>query len=309
MTEYTVPIEFFNDDKVPDWLEVSIIAPPHLFPLLENFFHLTTPCGVVRYSEQGLISDCAQAFVARIPYSTDPDDVLKKLDAYLGLLEDKYCLDTSISLETRYLHDGRDVFTAFQVSPRFTVIPKWEDISLPDDTVIRLNPGRVFGTGQHPSTLLCLRVLEEIGDKGFFADSPTVLDVGTGTGILSIAAAKLGSGAVLALEVDEEAAGIAGENVSLNRLEHRIEVSLTPLSKIEGCFRLITANLTASVALYLADDICRRLMPDGFLILSGIRHAQSEAMSARYTGRNLKPVKLYRDGSWAGCLFLNSGGG
>ncbi|MEW6327074.1 MAG: 50S ribosomal protein L11 methyltransferase [Thermodesulfobacteriota bacterium] len=303
MTEYPVPIEFFSEDKVPDWLELSIAAPAHLFSLLKKFFHLNARGAVVRYSEQRPLSDCAQTFVVRIPYSTDPDDVLKKLDAYLGLLEDEYCLDTPLYLETRYIHNGRDVFTAFQVSPRFTVIPKWEDTSLPDDSVIRLNPGRIFGTGQHPSTLLCLRVLEEIRDEGFFANSPTVLDVGTGTGILSIAAAKLGSGLVLALEVDEEAARIARENFSLNRLNRRIEVSLTPLSKIEGCFKLITANLTASVALYLSDDICHRLMPNGFLILSGIRHVQSEAIIARYTGRNLKLVKLYKDGSWAGCLF------
>lgn len=303
MTEYPVPIEFFSEDKVPDWLEVTIIAPAHLFPLLKKFFHLNDRGGVVRYSEQGLVSDCAQTFVARIPYSTDPDDVLKNLDAYLGFLEDKYCLDTPIYLETRCVNNGRDVFTAFQVSPRFTVIPKWEDTSLPDDIVIRLNPGRVFGTGQHPSTLLCLRVLEEIWGNGFFSNSPTVLDVGTGTGILSIAAAKLGSGAVLALEIDKESAGIARENVFLNRLEHRIEISLTPLSEIEGCFKLITANLTASVALYLADDICRRLIPNGFLILSGIRDAQSGAMVSRYTGRKLKLVRLYKDGSWAGCLF------
>ncbi len=303
MTEYPVPIEFFSEDKFPDWLEVAIIAPAYLFSSLKKFFHLDDRGGVVRYSEEGLVSDCAQTFVARIPYSTDPDDVLKKLDAYLGLLEDKYCLATPIYLETRYINNSRDVFTAFQVSSRFTVIPKWEDTSLPDDTVIRLNPGRVFGTGQHPSTLLCLRVLEEIWGEGFFANSPTVLDVGTGTGILSVAAAKLGSGAVLALEIDKESARIARENVFLNRLEHRIEISLTPLSKIEGCFKLVTANLTASVALYLANEICHRLIPNGFLILSGIRDAQSGAMVSRYTGRKLKLVRLYKDGSWAGCLF------
>ncbi len=178
MAAYSAPIEFLVENKAPDWLEVSIVAPAQFFPLPDNFFRLHAQGVEFRHPDKQLTSNDTKSCIARLPYNynTELDNILRKLDACLATIEDNYSASGSICLETRSIHRGRESFTSFQVSPPLVIVPAGEGTSAPQDAVIRINPGRAFGTGRHPSTLMCLQILEEMCTKGFWGDRPAVLD-------------------------------------------------------------------------------------------------------------------------------------
>ena len=160
-------------------------------------------------------------------------------------------------------------FRPFRVGKRLLVCPTWEEVE--DDgkiALLRLDPGMAFGTGTHATTRLCLETLAEAVEK---AVSPCrVLDVGTGSGILAMAAALLGARPVLAVDIDEQACEVARNNIALNRLSGAIEVSATPIEKLDGVFDIVVANILAEELVRLAPHLRRLLDTRGVLILSGI---------------------------------------
>ncbi|MBN1140522.1 MAG: 50S ribosomal protein L11 methyltransferase [Deltaproteobacteria bacterium] len=160
-------------------------------------------------------------------------------------------------------------FRPFRVGCQLWICPTWENLP-PDsgDRVIRIDPGMAFGTGSHATTRLCLESLAAVFDRQ--TAPAAVLDVGTGSGILAMAAVQLGSGAVLATDIDPEACEIARANIQLNGLASRIEVRCEVLERVEGNFDLIVANIFAEELVRLAPHFLRLLAAPGRLILSGI---------------------------------------
>jgi len=196
-------------------------------------------------------------------------------------------------------------FKARKVTSRLVVRPPWEEYaSGPDELVITIYPAMAFGTGRHPSTLLCLKALEEVWGRALPADPKPwqVLDVGTGTGILALAAARLGAG-VLAIDVDPEAVAAALENVRLNALEERVWVEATPLSSLRQQFALILANLTAPDLLDLAESLAARLLGGGALIISGFLREDRRALENRFLALGLKGAEFLTEEDW-GALIL-----
>jgi len=196
-------------------------------------------------------------------------------------------------------------FKPLKVTPRLVVRPPWEEYaSNPGEQVITIYPAMAFGTGRHPSTLLCLRALEEVWGRSLPPDPKPwqVLDVGTGTGILALAAARLGAG-VLAIDVDPEAVAAALENVRLNALEARILVEATPLSALRQQFALILANLTAPDLLELAEALTARMLNRGALIISGFLREDRLALENRFLGLGLKETGFLTAEDW-GALIL-----
>ena len=167
----------------------------------------------------------------------------------------------------------------------------------PGEVVIDLVPGLAFGTGQHQSTRLCLGLLAEQIRGG-----ERVLDVGTGSGILAVAAAKLGAGSVVAVDIDPLAVDAARQTVRQNRLAERVEVreGSTPAGER---FDLVTANLTADILQYLASDLAGAVNPGGLLIASGLIAARrDEVVSAlRDQGLRLESDRLEDD--WRALLL------
>lgn len=172
-------------------------------------------------------------------------------------------------------------FSAVHIGERLVIRPSWEDyLPRPGEVVIVLDPGMAFGTGTHGTTRLCLEAL-----AGLFA-GPTpprrVLDVGTGSGILALAAAGLGSTRVLACDIEAEACRIARENVSRNGLEGVIEVTDRPLESLEGHFDLVLANILAEENIRLAEALTSRLTREGRLVLSGILREKEDLVSQAF---------------------------
>jgi ribosomal protein L11 methyltransferase len=196
-------------------------------------------------------------------------------------------------------------FKARKVTPRLVVRPPWEEYAPgPEELVITIYPAMAFGTGRHPSTLLCLKALEEVWGPALPLDPKPwqVLDVGTGSGILALAAARLGAG-VLAIDVDPEAVAAALENVRLNALEDLVWVEATPLSALRQQFALILANLTAPDLLELAEALTARMLSGGALIISGFLQEDRSRLEDRFLSLGLQGTGFLTEEDW-GALIL-----
>jgi ribosomal protein L11 methyltransferase len=199
-------------------------------------------------------------------------------------------------------------FKPLKVTDRLVIRPPWEEYAAqPGETVITIYPGMAFGTGRHASTLLCLRALEQVWEERRpQAGSPwQVLDVGTGTGILALTAARYGA-EVLAIDLDPEAVAAALENVRLNDLMERVWVEETPLTALRQQFGLILANITAPDLLQLAEALTARLLSDGVLIISGFLAEDAASLEARYQGLGLHKTGFITHEDWGALIFRRS---
>lgn len=185
----------------------------------------------------------------------------------------------------------RKNYRPMRVGRRLVIIPTWMDFPIkPGEVAIRLDPGMAFGTGMHPTTQLCLQALEDLVTPGI-----EVIDLGCGSGILSIAAARLGAGRITAVDIDPQAVRIAGENILANGVADRIRVSQGSLAGLlNGAFgikeaRLVVANILAGVLIQMLSQHLERLAaPGGDLILSGILLEQSKAVEEAIAGAGLQ---------------------
>jgi len=185
------------------------------------------------------------------------------------------------------------------------VCPSWQGY-LPSDgeVVITLDPGMAFGTGLHPTTRMCLEALEEHLSRG-----ARVLDVGTGSGILAIAAAKLGASAVLALDTDPLAVKIARENVLANGVGRTVEVKEGSLEMAKGAlFDLIVVNILArTIADLIEKGLLDHLKPEGLLIAAGIMASEEEEARKTLRERGLKELSPLQKGDWVTLIGRREG--
>ena len=161
-----------------------------------------------------------------------------------------------------------------KISERFTIVPTWEDYSqlATDELIIELDPGMAFGTGTHPTTVMCLQALEKVVKEG-----DTVIDVGTGSGVLSIGAAMLGAKSVHALDLDEVAVTSAKENIALNKVDDIVEVFHgNLLDTVKEPADVVVANILAEIIMTFTDDAYSIVKPGGLYVTSGIIGAKKE---------------------------------
>jgi len=190
-------------------------------------------------------------------------------------------------------------FTATRFGRRLVVKPTWEEgAEAADDVVVRLDPGMAFGTGSHETTRLCLQALAELCDV---APCARLLDVGTGSGILAIAAVKLGATTVVANDIDPEACAVARENAALNGVAGQLEITEQPLEELGGTYDVVIANILAEENVRLADHLCARLAPGGSLLLSGILREKEVLVRDGFATRGLSGPQVTYDADWC-CL-------
>jgi ribosomal protein L11 methyltransferase len=191
-------------------------------------------------------------------------------------------------------------FSAVRIGSRLVVKPSWESFSAKEgDAVITLDPGMAFGTGTHGTTRLCLEALARRFDE--VPPPKQVLDVGTGSGILAIAAAALGARRVVACDIDREACRTARENTRLNEVEEQLEITDRPLEEIEGTFQMVLANILAEENIRLASQLVEKLAVDGLLILSGILCEKEDLVIDAFRIYNLAGPEISRQDEWS-CL-------
>ena len=200
--------------------------------------------------------------------------------------------------EEDWAEEWRKNWKPVRVSEGLVVCPSWQSFSpKPNETVVYIYPKMAFGTGSHPTTQMCLRLLEEKLSPG-----ASVIDIGAGSGILAIAAAKLGARKVTAVEMDPQAIENADENCRINRVKSRIRLVCAPFGpQIRGSFDLGVCNMLAHVMTPLLDDITRALAGKS-LIISGISESSAPEFKREIKARGWRIRKTLRDGEWLGFL-------
>jgi ribosomal protein L11 methyltransferase len=203
-------------------------------------------------------------------------------------------------VSTRILRDGgweeawKEHFNPFRIG-RFLVCPPWSVREAePDETRLVLDPGMAFGTGLHESTRLCLQVLPESVQGG-----EIVFDVGTGSGILAIAAARLGARRVVAIDNDPLACTIAESNARANGVDGRVTVRLGDLLRgVRARADVILMNIVAAVVVDALPDVARRLRSGGRFVASGIVDSSLDPVLAALRRAGLRVDRVLADGEW-----------
>ncbi len=217
-----------------------------------------------------------------------------------GLDAGDIAIDYHFVPSVTYEDAWKNYYHAVSITDRLAIVPSWEaDAWTPDhpgQMPIFMDPGMAFGTGTHETTILCLRALQKVMQYG-----DRVLDVGTGTGVLAIAAAKLGSGSVLALDLDDVAVKAARQNVLANDVAQGVFVihsDLVAQVPPGDRYDVITANLLADIVVRLLPDVITRLEPGGCLIASGLIVSQIERVTAAFYDTGFADVTIDTMADW-----------
>ena len=210
------------------------------------------------------------------------------------LVEQARVPDEGQAAARQALNEG---LTVQRVGARTVICPPWRDYApQPGEVVIDLDPGVAFGNGLHASTRLCLVALEERVAPGM-----RVFDIGTGSGVLAIAAAKYGAASVDALDLEPAAVATARENVARNELLDRVRVAVGTVARTDefaGRYDLVVANIIAPVIIRLAPALAAALAPGGRLLASGITADGAGAVHESLVAAGLGAIAHRRSGAW-----------
>lgn len=229
--------------------------------------------------------------------------ILKRFEEKFAEREDiVYTIDFYDFEEEDYQNSWKKYFYTQKISERFVVKPTWRDYEpVEDELIIEIDPGRAFGTGTHPTTSLCIKLMEENIKEG-----DSVIDVGTGSGILMVAAEKLGAGKIVGTDIDATAVEVAIENLELNKVDldkaKAYAGDLVTVVKDEK-FDVVVANILADVLLILLKDISRVVKKGGLVIFSGIIEDKLEEMKREIEKTGLEILEVKADKEWRAILM------
>ena len=198
---------------------------------------------------------------------------------------------------------GRDADSVWVLTPRPTRIGRLHIVPADADAgplALRLKDTPAFGTGLHPTTALCVEALE---DAVAGVVPPALLDVGTGSGVLALAALQLGVPRAVAIDIDDGAVRAAQENARLNGLEGRVEFRCGGPETIAGAWPLVVANVLASPLIEMAPALVRRVGHYGRLVLSGIPQSVGEDVERAYRGRGMRRIDAKSRGGWVALVL------
>ena len=225
-----------------------------------------------------------------LKYVEEKIEELKSLGLDLGLAK----VESEKMFEEDWANNWKKYYKPTKVSESIVVKPIWEEYEPKEnELVLELDPGMAFGTGTHETTRMCIQSLEK-----YVEENSTVFDVGCGSGILAIAAAKLGSKKAVGVDLDPVAVESAKENVGYNKLDN-IEILYGNLvDVIEGKADIVVANIIAEVICILTEDVKRVLKSDGYFITSGIIHDRVDMVTKKLEETGFEVVEINKDGEW-----------
>ncbi|MBH9967509.1 50S ribosomal protein L11 methyltransferase [Rossellomorea oryzaecorticis] len=301
------------------WSEISILTTNEAIEPVSHILHESGASGVVIEDPFDLIKEREDMF-GEI-YQLNPDDypsegVLVKaylpVNSFLGETVEEikqgitnlvtYDIDIGENKveisevnEEEWATAWKKYYHPVKISDKFTIVPTWEDYTPvhSDELIIELDPGMAFGTGTHPTTVMCIQALERI-----VKPEDSVIDVGTGSGVLSIAAAMLDASEVKAYDLDEVAVRSARLNVKLNKVQDRVSVDQNNLlNGITGQADVIVANILAEIILRFTEDAFELVKPGGYFITSGIIQPKKQEVkeALEHAGFLIEEVMVMED--------------
>jgi ribosomal protein L11 methyltransferase len=299
------------------WLEVACELPNELADILAEYLAGVSGAGVCVENlnvDAFSLSEIAHSPLTTVKaYFSAADDMDARLAEISAFLDDLAAVNPGLSVappsvtavkSEDWSTSWKANFKPLRIGRRLLIVPSWEQAEAgPDDIVLSLDPGMAFGTGGHETTRLCLERLETVLLGRPPAPPPSVLDLGTGSGILAMAAARLGAGRVWAVDIDPEAVEVARENMAINGLAERIECGTAPLETLDGPFDVILANILAEELVRLAPQLTARLACGGVLILSGILAGKEAFVRSGFAAQPLSNLETARRGEWVAMLY------
>lgn len=196
--------------------------------------------------------------------------------------------------EEDWANNWKKYYKPTKIGKRIVVKPIWEEYKAKDnDIVIELDPGMAFGTGTHETTRMCVQALEKYVDP-----QNVIFDVGTGSGILAIASAKLGAKEVMAVDLDPVAVDSAKQNISFNDISKIKVLQGNLLDVVDGKADIVVANIIAEIIILLTDDVKKSLNEGGLFISSGIIRERKEAVTQKLIQSGFEIIEINTDGEW-----------
>jgi ribosomal protein L11 methyltransferase len=296
------------------WLKITIKTDPLLVEPISDFLVGVVEAGVETGAPDELLYGTVNGYLQQANLNPDEiDGILVQVSSHLAELAKifnvaKPTLSSTIIDEEDWGKNWKEHFKPFAIVPGLVIAPTWEEyLPAAGEAVITMDPGMAFGTGHHATTCLSLHFIRErLAEKSGLR----LLDVGTGTGILGMAAVLFGAGTVLGIDNDPEAVSAAKENVQRNSLQDHMEISLAPLSSLFEPYEIVVANIVHDVLIGMADDLARLTADGGTLILSGILAGEQVAnIRAVFTAKGFQLLRQENRQEWAALRFDKLGRG
>ena len=247
------------------------------------------------YSFEGYVEDelGIHCFIKKNDWHEDIESIIKEISEQYNLPFVQYITTTEIQ-HKNWNEEWEQSIRPIQVSERFVIAPSWNTGDDTSKTVIIIDPKMTFGTGYHETTRLMIRLMEN-----YITPSNSVLDVGTGTGILAIAAAKMEAKNIVGVDIDEWSLDNGIENTRRNNVEKEIDIRIGSLEVVtESNFDIILANIFRNTILDLMDAMLHKLSPKGKIIFSGLLVADQSIIEEALNKRNLTVIAVLRENEW-----------
>jgi len=244
-----------------------------------------------------------RTFVAAADASNNTLGEIRRALWHLGQMRAVGELVVNEREEEDWANSWKEHYRPLRAGKRTIIAPPWHEYSAEsdEDIVVILDPGMAFGTGTHPSTRLCLLALEEQLRPG-----ETVFDVGTGSGVLAIAAAKLGASNVVAVDIEPVAVRTAQDNVARNSVIDRVEVELGSAG-LEGArgrqYDIVLANIISRILVEISNELTATVRPGGTLILSGVIDARESLVRDAFETQNFRMIQRSQIDDWVGLTY------
>ena len=299
-----------------EWTDISITVPRRYADTAEAVATMVANGGIyiedyadleqqaweiahVDLIEQELLDKPRDVVIVHMYLAPDenPAEVLPLFRQRLDDAGVEYTLNTEGVEQEDWQNAWKQYYHAMDIGQRLAIVPGWEEYDT-DRTVITMDPGMAFGTGTHETTSLCLETLDELVQGG-----ERMLDIGTGSGILAIAALKLGAKEAEGVDIDPMCVRTAGENARSNGVAEKLTVLVGDLSdKASGVYDIITANIVAAAILSLAPAVPALMAPGAKFIASGIIDERRDEVLDGLKAAGLRPVQVKEKRGWV-CII------
>jgi ribosomal protein L11 methyltransferase len=286
---------FKHSDRISTWRLIELEVGRDAEALVSMLAFELGSTGIVTLEERDDAVKLGAYFGAQADAEEIADTIRVEVEK-LGRSGELRSISFSVVPDQDWMQKWKEGFEPTEIGSRLVIAPSWK---LPNANgariVVQIDPGMAFGTGTHETTRMCLEAVEKYWRGG------NLLDVGTGTGIIAIAAALLEPGSrITAIDIDPQAVVIARENTDINNASNSVEiVEGGPRDFVGGAFDVVVANLTAEVIISLIGDLAECVSGSGMLILSGILTELEEDVETAAAGAGLAVVERLRLGEWS----------